>query len=138
MTAGIDRESPGRVPWRALALVALVGSLVTAPGQGQAEDPPPPVEGVVVQISQIDQDFFVQLDLDADEKGDQWAKIVGTIQTPAGKKLTLADIKVGTRLRITQYEQNAAGFLEALKVIVLPDANNSGNGEGAGPGKVED
>jgi len=132
--------SLARLP-RGLALIVLLllplwGPLFGPwPSLAQEDDSPPPIEGVVVKISQINEDFFVQIDVDADEKGDQWVKVAGVVQSPAGQPMSKENIGVGTRLRVTDYVKTEAGFLEAGKVVVLPE-NSGGNG-GSGGGDFD-
>jgi len=117
-----------------LLLLPLLGSLLGPwPSLAQEDEPPPPIEGVVVKISQINKDFFVQLDVDADEKWDQWVKVAGAVQSPAGQSLGKGSIGVGTRLRVTDYVESEAGFLDAKKVVVLPEGGGEdGGGSGGG------
>jgi len=90
-----------------------------------AQEPPPPIEGVVVNLAQIGADFFAQLDVNGDGQGDVWVKIVGSILDMEGTELTPDQIENGARLKVTDYQQNEAGFVEAYIVVLISAAGGS-------------
>lgn len=103
----------------------------TAPARQGESASMPPVEGVVVNIAEIGSDFFVQLDLDFDGEGDVWVKIVAAISDVQGNALSEADIQISVRLRVMEYQESEAGFLEATIVVVVSDVadDNGGNND---------
>lgn len=124
------KPSPGCSGGRRFAVIVLALA-VHLPLCGSAlhllasQEPLPPIEGVVVNLAQIGTDFFVQLDFDGDGEGNVWVKVVGRILDMAGNELTPDKIEKGARLKLTEYRQNEAGFIEAYVVVLiaLPDAD---------------
>jgi len=126
MIANRTRRAYGQARWvrGGFLFLMLAGLLGGAPVSafGQA---PPPVEGVIVNIAEIGSDFFVQLDTDADAKGDIWAKILDAILDLQGNALTTNDLSIGLNLRVLDYQESETGFLEAHTVVVLSPLENT-------------
>lgn len=102
----------------------------TAPARQGESASMPPLEGIVVNVAEIGSDFFVQLDLDLDGEGDVWIKVVDSILDGQGNVLSEVDIQIGGRLRVMEYQESEAGFLDATIVVVVLDvASDNSDGD---------
>ena len=127
MTVNMACKAPRRARWAwgmFLLFWMLNALLFWAPVVALQQDLPP-VEGTIVNIAEIGSDFFVQLDVDADGKGDVWAKILDTILDLEGNFLTTGDLSIGLKLRVLDYRESETGFIEAHTVVVLSPLGGS-------------
>lgn len=135
MTVALKRRAHSRPVGgkRAAAVsVLLLALAIFSPLLLSQAEAPEPIEGIVVDITQIGNDVFVQLDLNEDGKGEVWVKLADVILDMLGNALTPNDIALGARLKLITYQKNETGFIEAQKVVVLsnPSDPNSDNALG--------
>lgn len=102
-----------------LLIVLLFGlSLVARANDSVPSSPQPPIEGIVVSISQVG-DLFLFLDTNGDGTGDVWVKIDTDTQLldEAGEVIPPSSVTVGMLLILTRYEFEGS-YYEVSQAIV--------------------